>query len=304
MNLDKLKAFIVVAEELNFTKSAERLAMSQPPLTRLIAGLEKELGVALFERTTRQVRLTPAGVLLLKEAREITGALSRIESEVKQTAKLKKGAVRIGFSATAYIARFPVIVEEFKRHFPAVVLDLQQDSTNEVLAGVAQGRFDIGFVESVESSEGLTAHKIHDEVLGVLLPKKHRLSLRKEISFDELSEETLILHSKEEAQEFHRRITKLVGRLKKKPQIYIKSPNEGCPILVATGKGVSLTIANTQRLVPDQTVFVPLKNMFLPVTAFWKNENPSSSFRVFLSFVLENHSLKPFTTECLFLGKA
>lgn len=303
MDLAKLKAFIVVAEELNFRKSADRLGMSQPPLTRLIASLEDELDTPLFERTTRQVRITGAGVVLLKEAREIMSSLGRIETEVRSMGKNRRGTLKIGFSAAVFLARFPVIIEEFSNRFPKVKLDLQQESSREILHGLKKGVFDIGFVEGITSHKDLESYQVQDEVLGVLLPKKHPLAKRKEIDFSELKNETIILHNKEEAEEFHARITRLIQGLNEKPKIYIKNDRESCPILVATGKGVSLTINGTQNIAMNETKFVPIKEMFLPVSVFWRKDDDNASSQVFLSFVKENRSLKHQKTECLVLNQ-
>jgi DNA-binding transcriptional LysR family regulator len=299
MEFAKLKAFIVVAEELNFRRSAELLGMSQPPLTRLIASLEEELGTQLFDRTTRQVRLTGAGVVLLKEAREIVSAIARIETEIRSIGKMKRGALNIGFSATVFLARFPTIIDEFKNRFPKVKMDLHQESSREILNRLKDGHFDVGFVENITSEKDLNSYLVQDEVLGVLLPKKHPLIKKKEIEFEDLKDETIILHQRSESKEFYDRISRLLSDLKEKPKVYIKAERESCPILVATGKGVSLTIAGTQNIVMNQTRFVPIKNMFLPVSVFWKPENTNPSLNCFLSFAKENRSLKIQKAECL-----
>lgn len=298
-----MKAFIVVAEELNFRKSADRLGMSQPPLTRLIASLEDELGTQLFERTTRQVRITGAGVVLLKEAREIMAALGRIETDVRAMGKSRKGELKIGFSATVFLARFPVIMEEFSNRFPKIKFDLQQESSREIIQGIKKGLFDIGFVEGITSDKDLDSFQVQDEILGVLLPKKHPLAKRKEIDFSDLKNETIILHNKQEAEEFHNRINRLIQGLKQKPKIYIKADRESCPILVATGKGVSLTINGSQNMAMNETKFVPIKEMFLPVSVFYKKDDSNPSSQVFLSFVKENRSLKKDKAHCLHLDQ-
>lgn len=300
MDFAKLKAFIVVAEELNFRKSAEILGMSQPPLTRLIASLEKELGTRLFDRTTRSVKLTGAGVLLLREAREIAGAISRIETEVRAAGKMKTGILKIGFSRTAFMARFPAMIEEFKRRYPKIRLELQEGGSKEVLAGVRDGRFDLGFAE-VSSAGGLECREIDSEVLGVLLPSGHPLAKKREIQLQELKEETIILHHRREAEEFYDRISHLLRGVTKRPKIYIKGHGESCPILVATGKGVSLTIAGSRNIAPEHTRFVPIKEMFLPVSVFWKKESISLHVSTFLSFAIEKESVVPQRTECLVL---
>ena len=299
MDLNKLKAFIVVAENLNFRRSAEILGMSQPPLTRLIAGLEKDLESVLFERTTRSVRLTAAGVVLLREAREIMGALDRIEMDLRAVGKIKKGVLNIGFSPTVFFARFSTIMNEFNERFPHVKTELHQDSKTEILKGLQDGRLDVGFLDAITTHPGLQSGVVQDEVMGVLLNKDHKLSRKKEISFSELKDETIILHPRAEAPEFHDRMLKLIRAVEPRPKVYIKGHNEVCPILVATKKGVSLTIAGANAFAPKETVFVPVKNLFLPVSVFWNDENISPSLKVFLGFVLEKRSIKQPQADCL-----
>lgn len=304
MDFNQLKAFIVVAEELNFRKSAEILGMSQPPLTRLIASLEKELGTKLFDRTTRSVRLTGAGVLLLREAREIASAISRIETEVRNVGKVKAGSLDIGFSKTAFMARFPLLIDEFKSRFPKIKLNLQEDSIKGVLQGVKEGRYDLGFVEDILLENDLESHEISSETLGVLLPQKHPLAKRKEIQLQDLKDETIILHHRREAEAFYDKISHLLKGLTQRPKIYVKSDGESCPILVATGKGVSLTIAGSQNIVPQQTRFVPIKDMFLPMRVFWKKENNTPHLKTLLSFTIEKRSVLSQKSECLVLTSA
>jgi len=302
MDIAKLKAFIVVAEQLNFRRSAEILAMSQPPLTRLIASLEAELGTRLFERTTRSVKLTGAGVLLLREARDIVAALARIETEVRAAGRMKAGNLRIGFSRTAFMVRFPALIEAFQERFAKIRLDLHEAPGRDILKRVRDGGFDLGFVEGVTSWEGLESDEIAAETLGVLVARKHPLARRRQIRFQELEDETLILHHRREAEEFHNRIAHLIKHMAKKPKIYIKQENESCPILVALGRGVSLTIAGAQHIAPEQTRFVPIRDLLLPVRVFWKNDRLAPHAKTFLSFAIENRSVLPQRTECAVLS--
>ncbi|WP_413612254.1 LysR substrate-binding domain-containing protein [Bdellovibrio sp. HCB-110] len=299
MDLAKLKAFVVVAEELNFRKSAEILGMSQPPLTRLIASLEEELATPLFERTTRQVKLTGAGVFLLKEGREILAKADELEKEVRSIGKLKTGNLSIGFSTTTFLANLPKIIAEFQDRFPKIKVELQQESRSGIVKGLKTGRFDICFLEGNVSAEPFSQHSVHDESLGVLLPKKHSLAKRKEIELKELKNETVILHPRKESSDFYDTIAQLFKHSGINPKTYIKKENESCPILVATGKGVSLTISGSQNFAPFETHFVPIKKLYLPVSVFWIPENENSSLKTFLSFVIENESLSNKKAECL-----
>ncbi len=292
MDLAKLNAFTVLAEELNFRRSAERLGMSQPPLTRLIASLEEDLGVKLFERTTRKVNLTAAGILLFKETKSLQASLQKIESDVRAVGKIKRGTLSVGFSHTAFLARLPKILDAFKERLPNVDLELFQMSRTEVLRDLKSGKLDAAFSEGDYEIEGYERERVSDEIMGVLVLKSHALAKKKEIDFKELKNETLILHPKQENADYFDRVGQLCRQAKIKPEIYIKKKNESCPLLVVTGKGVLLTIASSRQHAFEQTRFVPIRSLFLPVSVYWSPKNPSPTLRSFLSVALENPLLR------------
>ncbi|WP_244939915.1 LysR family transcriptional regulator [Leptospira adleri] len=294
-----MKSFIVVAEELNFRKSAEVLGMAQPPLTRLISSIEEELSTKLFERTTRQVKLTGAGVYLLKEGREIIERVENLEREVRSIGKLKSGGLSIGFSTATFLASLPQIIGEFQDRFPKLRFQLHQESRSRILKGLRSGQFDVCFMEGSVNEEGIERHSVNDEGFGVLVPKKHPLAKRKEIELNELKNETIILHPKKETGNFYDTIFQLFKQGGIKPKVYVKNERESCPILVATGKGVSLTILGAQNVAPSETQFVPIKKLYLPVSVFWIPENKNPSLNTFLSFVIESSALKNKKAECL-----
>lgn len=303
LDVARLKAFIVVAEQLNFRRSAEILAMSQPPLTRLIAGLEEELDTRLFDRTTRSVALTGAGVLLLREAREIVAAMSRIEAEVRAAGRMKAVSLKVGFSRTAFMARLPTVIDAFQVRFPKAQLDLREATGREVIERLQDGRFDVGFVEGVSAAQGLESRAIGEENLGALVARSHPLAKRERISFEELQDETIILHHRREAAEFYDRIAHLIEHMPKKPRVYVKEEGESCPVLVALGRGIALTIASARHMAPERTRFVPIRDMFLPVHIFWKAGNSAPQLQTFVSFAMESGVMAPQATECIVLSE-
>ena len=300
MDLRKLKAFIVVAEELNFRRSAEILGMSQPPLTRLISSFEDEIGVQLFERTTRKVKLTGAGVFLLKEGREVLDRTAQLEKEIRAVAKQKTGSLTIGFSTTAFLASLPKIIEEFRESYPQIRIDLQQESRKGLSEGLRHGRYDACFLEGDLKAEGLEGHLVKDEALGVLLPKGHPLARRKEVDLLDLKEETFILHPRREHEAFFDNVKRICEKSGFKPKIHVKTEQESCPILVAFGKGISLSTSRSQNFSPTDTRFVPVRKLYLPVSIFWQKEHQNPTLRSFLSFVIENAVFERRDVECLF----
>lgn len=284
MELHKLRAFTVVAEELNFRRSAEILRMSQPPLTRLIASLEEDLSTPLFERTTRQVKLTSAGVYLLKEAREILAKVEVAKKETRLIGKIRSGSIKIGFSTTSFLARLPSIIEQFKMRSPNLKLELHQGSRRRILSDLRNGRLDVAFAEGSSFDSECASQVIKDEVLGVLLPKKHRLSRRKTITVADLEDETIIMHPRSDHQEFFDNVRQLFAQNGISPRIYIKKEGESCPFLVSLGAGVHLGVEGTRNKSPEDTCFVPLEKMQMPVSVVWLPQNENSLLKSFLSF--------------------
>lgn len=299
MDLSRLKAFVVVAEELNFRRSAEILGMTQPPLTRLIAGLEDDLGTRLFERTTRQVKLTGTGVFLLKEGREIIARAEKLEHEVRAISRIKGGALSVAFSTTVFLASLPKIMGAFQERFPKVTLQLHQETRQRLFAGLRHGQFDVGFVEGHVEEDDLESDTVHDEALGVLLPKQHSLARRKQLELTELKDETIILHPRKENDLHHDTIHRLFRQSGIKPKVYVKNDWESCPVLVAIGKGVSLTILGTQQCTFPETKFVPLNQLSLPVSVVWSPHHVNPTLKGMLSFVAENAALRRKNAVCL-----
>lgn len=299
LDLERVRAFIQVAEQLNFTRAAAELGMSQPPLTRLIRGLEEDLGIRLFERTTRRVKLTAAGVFLLQEGRALLEKSIDIEKQLRGIGKIRSGQLTIGFSMTAFLASLPKIVAEFRERFPKVKIDLVQDTASGLLKRVRAGQLDLCFLEGLHERTGLVSTPMSEEILGVSVPKDHPFAKRKQISFTDLKGETIILHPREEARGFHGTIHQLLKVHGVKPKTYIKSVGESCPILVATGRGLSLTVASSPMFENLGNRFVSLKDSFVPISLVYEVDNKNPSLKVFASFARESAALRGRKAECL-----
>src|SRR5262245_6712487 len=122
MELRHLRYFLAVAEELHFSRAAERLKMAQPPLSQQIRQLEDELGVRLFERSNRRVQLTDAGRLILEEAKRAIEQADRVAAMARNAAEGSAGFLRVGFSSSAPYTTLPEILRAFRARFPKVVL--------------------------------------------------------------------------------------------------------------------------------------------------------------------------------------
>ena len=138
VELRQLRYFVAVAEELHFRRAAERLHISQPPLSQQIRALEDELGFALLMRTRRRVQLTPAGEAFLRDARALLGELDGAVATARRIDAGQTGRLRVDFVGSALLSIVPGTVERFRRSRPGVAIELRERSTVDQLRAVAR----------------------------------------------------------------------------------------------------------------------------------------------------------------------
>jgi DNA-binding transcriptional LysR family regulator len=201
---DQLAGFIAVAEELHFGRAAERLNMTQPPLSRQIQKLEKIVGAELLERDNRKVELTPAGRTFLDEARRLMALAERAPATARRIASGRSGVLRIGFTAASGFSILGPLLDELSRIIPDVDIELQELVTGEQLAGLLTGELDLGLARPPFDQATFDSRLLYRESMMLAVPKGHRLSLlARPITADDLSDEPLIMHSPTQARYFY-----------------------------------------------------------------------------------------------------
>ncbi|WP_242900856.1 LysR family transcriptional regulator [Actinomadura terrae] len=171
MNLvGHLRCFVVVAEELHFGRAAERLGMAQPPLSQRIQRLEKELGVRLFDRSSRKVELTAPGALLLDEARDILARVDRVYSVAERARLGEARAVRAGLPSDLGGPIVAALIAAFRERRPDLRLDLRETGTAEQVRALAEGALDAGVLRHPCAARDLEFGPMLGQPLGVLLP--------------------------------------------------------------------------------------------------------------------------------------
>jgi len=168
MDLRHLNYFLAVAEELNFGRAAERLHISQPPLSRQIMELEEELGVALFERGPKGVKITPAGLYLEKEAARVLGRVALVKERIGTIRNEGSRVVRIGFVASAMYSFLPELIGELRGELRSLSFDFVELATRAQADSLLAGRIDIGFVRSWIDEEGVRFVPIAEESLSLV----------------------------------------------------------------------------------------------------------------------------------------
>lgn len=283
-----LRYFVAVAEELHFGRAAERVLVTQPALSRQIADLEEQLGVGLFRRTSRSVRLTDAGAALLVEARRALAQAERAVEAARRAGRGEVGRVRVGFLASACNSVLPPVVAQFRVRFPAVTLDLEGLLDGEQLRRVAEGELDVGFVRTPPADPALPSEVVLREPLAVALPVGHRLAGATELELRALAEEPFILWPRAEATESYDSILAACREAGFSPQIALHLADAPAILgMVAVGLGVTILAHSYRVLGRDGVTFVPLAALTSNLRVVWALDQFTPPVARFLDVVRE-----------------
>lgn len=184
-----LRYFVAVAEELHFTRAAERMYIAQPALSEQIRRLEGELGVELLRRTTRKVELTPAGEEFLSRARRILAEADEALADASRAARGETGSLRVANGATAGVELVPRVLHAFREARPRVHLDLRQIEWEDYTGGLRDGSVDAAFVWLPFQHEGLSFEIVHEEPRVVALEEGHALAAERELRVEQFVDE-------------------------------------------------------------------------------------------------------------------
>ncbi|MFC8870843.1 LysR substrate-binding domain-containing protein [Streptomyces sp. NPDC057148] len=202
--LAQLTSFVAVAEELHFTRAAERLRMTQPPLSRQIQLLESELRVELLDRTTRSVRLTPAGRTFFNEARRILRQAHDASLAVRQVSAGQAGVVAVGFTAASAYSSLGRLLETARGAVPDADIVLREMVTRDQLEAIAEGALDLGMVRPAATGAELSSRPAAREALLAALPVGHRLAEQSEdLHITDFDGQELLMYAPVEARYFH-----------------------------------------------------------------------------------------------------
>lgn len=198
MDLRQLRYFVTVAEDLNFSRAALRLHMSQPPLSHQIKALEDELGVVLLERNRREVKLTPAGRIFLADSRALLDQAQVATQRVRQSDAGQAGTLRVAMAPSAIDQVLPIFMTGMRAHLALVQVVLVDMGSEEQVRSLAQDRLDLGFVHARVVAKALARQPIYSEGLAVVLPCQHPLAMQAEIDLRDLAEEIMVSFSREQ----------------------------------------------------------------------------------------------------------
>jgi len=261
MDLRHLNYFLVLAEELHFGRAAERLNISQPPLSRMIQQIERELGVLLFERTKRSVMLTSGGVELLQDAKQMVLQMQAVKKRLSVFGKGETGTVRIGYVGAVMHTELPMLLSNFIEQFPHINLQFEEQPNNNLLHGLNNGTLDAAFVRTWLHPENLEERLLLSEPFVAVVPAKHKLARKKKISVKELKNESFITFTRECGPTIFDSFLVLCSNAGFTPQIsHHASQLNSVLRLIESGFGVSLLPANIEVGYKLKLKFIPLEN--------------------------------------------
>ena len=196
MDLRHLRYFIAVAEELHFTRAAQRIGIAQPPLTFQIKVLEKELGVPLFNRQSGRVSLTEPGRVYLVEARAVLEQVRRANLRCQQSAQGVIGRLSVGFTESASFRREVTdALHRYRSLYPQVELALEESRTGPLVESVREGRIDLAFVRlPIDQHPEIQFSLVCTEAMVVVVPAGQRLAGRTSLRLEDLSAESFVLY--------------------------------------------------------------------------------------------------------------
>jgi DNA-binding transcriptional LysR family regulator len=278
MELRHLRYFLAVAEELSFRRAAERLHIAQPPLSAQIKGLEEELRVRLFERTTRSVRLTPAGQVFLEEARAVLAASAQAEQRARDAQLGLAGTLRVGMIAPAANAWLAGILRGFRQAFPGVQVSLFDLTSTEQFRRLGAQELDAGLLRPPVVLPELDYKLVGESQQVLVAPTGHRLAEKRRLEWKDFHEEELVLIHPRAQHGFYDAFFAECAKAGAKPRpVQYANDVQTKLWLISAGFGIAPTTATLAENKRPGLVFRPLP-ADLPAVQLvlaWRRDNPS-----------------------------
>ncbi|WP_221313305.1 LysR family transcriptional regulator [Granulicella aggregans] len=287
MELRHLKYFLAVAARENMRRAAGELGIAQPALSRQIADLEREMGVQLFERLPRGLRLSPGGMAFQIEAQKIMDDMGTAVSAARRAARGEAGSLQIGFvDAASWRGAFPKSVHRYRSQFPKVSLHLLPMASAEQLSRIGCGDLDGGFCYSFETIPSECENmplRFDKMLLGV--PQTYRWGKRRDLRLKDLSDEPFIWYRRSDAPRFHDALLQTITAAGLPMQI-VQEVTNGTSMLSLISAGIGLGFVNsalTDRK-PRHVALLPVRDLSLdlPLVFVWRKDNNAATLKRYI----------------------
>jgi DNA-binding transcriptional LysR family regulator len=256
MDLRQLRYFVAVAEERHYGRAAQRLHMSQPPLSMQIKALERELGIELLERTSRRVALTDAGRAFLERAKTILGAVEEAREVARGAEQGTQGRLEVGFISSATLSLLPPSIRLFRERFGGVELELKELTSAQQIDALYEGGIRVGLVRLPLRAPGIRFEPVLEERLVVALPSGHALEALDRVSLETIADLPLIFFTRQLIPGFHAQIVELFQRVGAFPKVAQHAVHLQTIVgLVASGVGIAILPSSAQRVSREGVVY-------------------------------------------------
>lgn len=240
MELRHIKYFLKLAEELSFVRAAEKLFISQPPLSRQIKELETEIGAQLFERNNKRVMLTEAGKFYEKEMQEVLKNIERINIKTKKISENQSGEFRIAYVSSTFSGDISTLIQYLSEQFPYVNFRLYEVPTVKQIKALEEFKIDLGIVRAPLYSPKIETELWFKDSFSLVF-NKNLYSIQSEEEIEKLSEATFVFFNKEYSPQYYYNLLEICAHFGFAPRVVHESNNVSSIIqLVKNGLGVSI----------------------------------------------------------------
>jgi DNA-binding transcriptional LysR family regulator len=278
----------MLAEELHFGRAAQRLAISQPPLSLNIQQLEASVGAPLFTRNSRGVQLTAAGQAFVPAARGLLAQASAAAREARDVAEGQSGQLQIGFAGTMLYCGLPQILSRFQLSHPRLRLVLRELSSTEQLSELLRDRLDVGFVHTPRVPPGFEQILVASQPLVACLPENHPLARAPSLRLQDLQGQSLVVVSRTVSPDYHERILQCCEHAGWMPQVVHELRHWLSVVsLVSQGQGAALVPQALQQSALAGAVFVPLQDVDVryDTRCLWRSDRDQTALQDFVQAV-------------------
>lgn len=284
LDLRHLRYFVAVAEELHFARAAERLGISQPPLSEQIKALEKSLGTRLFERTQRKVMLTASGRVLYAEAVRLIAHAHRVVEVMSAARGGHSGQIFLGCVPMGLLTALPAILNARQPGNEALEIRVTEAHTAEIVSAIQDGRLDAGLVWEERAPTGLSIRPLERSRFIAALHASHSLAGAKRLSLSELADDELILPPRGVTPHQFDRIQEGFRSAGLTPRVGQQANSVAAQLgFVACGLGYALVPSLARQIAVTGVVFVPLRQAVesVPLSLLWNERRTSLQLDVF-----------------------
>ncbi|WDR03941.1 LysR family transcriptional regulator [Devosia algicola] len=287
MEMHQIRYFIAVAEELHFSRAAQREHVSQPPLSLQIKKLEDELGVVLFERTKRHVKLSEAGAAFLPAARAILESAKVGRLAAERAHRGETGRTSIGFVHSASISYLPKLIGPFRQKFPQTGIEFHEMSVSEQIDALAIGAIDVGIVRPPVLDPTIVSFSVQREGFCVAVPIAHRLCGKTSVTMSDLRDENFVFYPRHRSPAFYNQLISLCASAGFSPQIAVEANTMYTAIgLVGTGVGIALLPQSISMIAAPTVRYIDLADTSFQseLCLAYRPDNPSRAAKALVDF--------------------